>query len=360
RSSLLTQPELPDIKDAFMIMCRDESHRGLGSASGVQKPQLMGLIGEKDNSGVQANMAGANQHITNSTKTMTNVVDISDLNITVGHPNGTIAKINHVGNLKLTNNVVLFDVLVIPEYTVSLLSVNKRIKDSKLHVGFNEHDCVIQDLKKENVLGTGSESGGLYMFDFNCKLPTGSMVYLIKSKDEVFGYFVDFVNLISNQFLKRVKVIRFDNGTEFINNRMDVFLRDKGIVHQTSCAYTPQQNGIAERKHRHHLNVARSLMFQGVLPHMRSLVEIIEHGLNYENQKVRTITALSLAALAEAAAPYGIESFDSVLKPLWKGIRSHCGKVLAAFLKVIGFIIPLMDADYASYYTKEVMVILIR
>ncbi|GKA02168.1 ribonuclease H-like domain-containing protein [Tanacetum coccineum] len=96
------------------------------------------------------------------------------------------------------------------------------------------------------------------------------------------------------------------------------------------------------------------------LPHMRSLVEIIEHGLNDENQKVRTITALSLAALAEAAAPYGIESFDSVLKPLWKGIRSHCGKVLAAFLKAIGFIIPLMDADYASYYTKEVMVILIR
>lgn len=97
-----------------------------------------------------------------------------------------------------------------------------------------------------------------------------------------------------------------------------------------------------------------------VLPHLRSLVEIIEHGLNDENQKVRTITALSLAALAEAAAPYGIESFDSVLKPLWKGIRSHRGKVLAAFLKAIGFIIPLMDAIYASYYTKEVVIILIR
>ncbi|KAF6143364.1 hypothetical protein GIB67_001308 [Kingdonia uniflora] len=97
-----------------------------------------------------------------------------------------------------------------------------------------------------------------------------------------------------------------------------------------------------------------------VLPHLRSLVEIIEHGLNDENQKVRTITALSLASLAEASAPYGIESFDSVLKPLWKGIRSHRGKVLAAFLKAIGFIIPLMDALYASYYTKEVMFILIR
>eukprot|EP00898_Chlorokybus_atmophyticus_P003890 jgi/Chlat1/4501/Chrsp29S04438 len=102
------------------------------------------------------------------------------------------------------------------------------------------------------------------------------------------------------------------------------------------------------------------LMGCAVLPHLRSLVEIIEHGLNDENQKVRTICALALAALAESSAPYGIESFDSVLKPLWKGIRAHRGKVLAAFLKAIGFIIPLMDAMYANYYTKEVMIILIR
>ena len=67
-----------------------------------------------------------------------------------------------------------------------------------------------------------------------------------------------------------------------------------------------------------------------------------------------------MAALAEAAHPYGIESFDSVLKPLWKGIRTHRGKGLAAFLKAIGYIIPLMDAEYANYYTREVMLILIR
>ena len=102
------------------------------------------------------------------------------------------------------------------------------------------------------------------------------------------------------------------------------------------------------------------LMGCAILPHLRSLVEIIEHGLVDEQQKVRTITALGLAALAEAATPYGIESFDSVLKPLWKGIRTHRGKGLAAFLKAIGYLIPLMDAEYANYYTREVMLILIR
>ena len=102
------------------------------------------------------------------------------------------------------------------------------------------------------------------------------------------------------------------------------------------------------------------LMGCAVLPHLKQMVEIIEHGLIDEQQKVRTITALSLAALAEAAHPYGIESFDTVLRPLWKGIRQHTGKGLAAFLKAIGQIIPLMDATYANYYTREAMVVLIR
>ena len=51
---------------------------------------------------------------------------------------------------------------------------------------------------------------------------------------------------------------------------------------------------------------------------------------------------------------------NQVLKPLWKGIRQHRGKGLAAFLKAIGFIIPLMDAEYANYYTREVMIVLLR
>ena len=49
-------------------------------------------------------------------------------------------------------------------------------------------------------------------------------------------------------------------------------------------------------------------------------MDIIEHGLNDERQKVQTITALSLA---EAAAPSGIESFDSVLKPLHGRMSGH-------------------------------------
>jgi len=98
------------------------------------------------------------------------------------------------------------------------------------------------------------------------------------------------------------------------------------------------------------------MMGCAVLPYLQNLVPVncIVHGLSNEQQKVRTMTA-GLAALAKVAAPYGIESFNEVLKPpsLWLSIRLHCGKGLASFLKVTGFIIPLMNPEYALYYMKE-------
>ena len=102
------------------------------------------------------------------------------------------------------------------------------------------------------------------------------------------------------------------------------------------------------------------LMGSAVLPSLTDLVALVARGLEDDNQKVRMVTALAIAALAEAVQPYGIESFDPVLKPLWQGVKTHRGKGLAAFLKAIGFIIPLMDAQYANFYTREVMVVLQR
>lgn len=102
------------------------------------------------------------------------------------------------------------------------------------------------------------------------------------------------------------------------------------------------------------------LMGVAVLPYLRDLVEIVSHGLTDDMQKVKIITALTCAALAEAAHPYGIEGLDSVIRPLWKGAMEQQGKALAAFLKAIGFVIPLMEEKYASHYTRLVMPILLR
>jgi splicing factor 3B subunit 1 len=102
------------------------------------------------------------------------------------------------------------------------------------------------------------------------------------------------------------------------------------------------------------------LMGCAVLPHLKTLVEIIEHGLKDDQQKVRTITALAIAALAEASYPYGIDSFATVIRHLFDGMKQYRGKSLASFFKAIGFIIPLMDTELAARSTKLVIPVLRR
>ncbi|RDY01625.1 putative mitochondrial protein, partial [Mucuna pruriens] len=53
-----------------------------------------------------------------------------------------------------------------------------------------------------------------------------------------------------------------DNGTKFVNLELSKFLKDNGVVHDLMCVNTPQQNGVAEKKNRHLLEVARALLFQ--------------------------------------------------------------------------------------------------
>ena len=102
------------------------------------------------------------------------------------------------------------------------------------------------------------------------------------------------------------------------------------------------------------------LMGCSILPYLKQLVDTIKHGLDDSQKKVKSITALALGSLAEASAPYGIEAFDDVLIPLWKRINEIRDKSLGAFLKAIGFIIPLMDPKHTAQYTKSVMPTLIR
>ncbi|GKA65674.1 ribonuclease H-like domain-containing protein [Tanacetum coccineum] len=117
--------------------------------------------------------SGANQHMTDSDKGLYNVHDISHLKIKVAHPNGTETFISKIGSLKLPNGLILYDVLVIPEYCVTLISVHKLAKDNKIFVAFDESRCYFlnQDLNLKNVLGIGNQCGGLYYLDcegINC------------------------------------------------------------------------------------------------------------------------------------------------------------------------------------------------
>jgi transposase InsO family protein len=63
-----------------------------------------------------------------------------------------------------------------------------------------------------------------------------------------------------NEFDLRIKKIRSDNGTEFKNSQIEGFLKEEDIKHEFSSPYTPQQNGVVERKNRTLLDMARTML----------------------------------------------------------------------------------------------------
>ena len=91
-------------------------------------------------------------------------------------------------------------------------------------------------------------------------------IYMMKHKSEVLRCFQDFHRMVATQFDSKVRILRTDNGAEYVNKEFAAYLSEEGILHQTICPGTPPQNGVAERKNRHLLEVARSLMFQMNVP----------------------------------------------------------------------------------------------
>ena len=88
-------------------------------------------------------------------------------------------------------------------------------------------------------------------------------LYLLKNKSKTRKCIESFYNLVVTQFGVKIKILKSDNGAEFL---MREFFNTKSIIHHKSCVETPEQNGIVERKHQHLLNVACALLFQSSIP----------------------------------------------------------------------------------------------
>ena len=78
----------------------------------------------------------------------------------------------------------------------------------------------------------------------------------MQDKTETQGTLKCFLRRAQNEFELKVKKIRSDNGSEFKNLQVEEFLEEEGIKHEFSAPYTPQKNGVVERKNRTLIDVA--------------------------------------------------------------------------------------------------------
>jgi transposase InsO family protein len=73
-------------------------------------------------------------------------------------------------------------------------------------------------------------------------------VYLLKTKDEALNYFKIYKAEVKNQLVKKIKRFRSDHDGEYFSNEFDLFCTKYGIIHERTPPYSPQSNGVAERK----------------------------------------------------------------------------------------------------------------
>jgi hypothetical protein len=313
--------------------------------------------------------SGASDHICSSLVHFDSYHSIAPVQVRM--PNGTTACANFAGTISLSQSFQVHNVLLVPEFSLNLISVPRLTHNSQCIVLFDGVHCSILEKKCLRMIGSGELVEGLYYlttktkpklasanttspqtYSSNFHIPSQALwhfrlghlsnkrlqvmqhdfpsvildsnsicdichyarhrkspyqhsvnramnkgelihfdiwgpisiqsihghkyfltavddhsrftwIILLKAKSEVSKLVQQFIHMIEKQFDNLVKVVRTDNGPEFL---IPQFYASKGIIHQTSCVDTPQQNGRVERKHQHILNVGRVLLFQSKLP----------------------------------------------------------------------------------------------
>ncbi|KAL2242369.1 UNVERIFIED_CONTAM: Retrovirus-related Pol polyprotein from transposon RE1 [Sesamum indicum] len=175
----------------------------------------------------------------------------------LGH--ASMAAIKHIQECNLSSNSLEMKCEICP-----------KAKQSRIPFKYSDsHTTTPFELVHLDVWGpykTSTLTGCNYVLTILDNYSRSLWTYLLKQKDQVVSTLHTFITMVETQFAAKVKVIRSDNGSEFLNIHCATMCQRLGIIHQTSCVYTPQQNGRIERKHRQLLNIARALMFQAALP----------------------------------------------------------------------------------------------
>ncbi|KAJ0011031.1 hypothetical protein Pint_33410 [Pistacia integerrima] len=181
----------------------------------------------------------------------------------LGHPNSAI--LSHIINSGLLGNKDQFSFPL--SFDCSTCKLGKSKSLSFPSHGSHANRCF--DLIHSDVWGISpviSHANYKYFVTFIDDYTKYTWIYFLRAKSEVLSVFQQFSAYVETRIFLVLKFRSIRGGGEYMSREFHDFLTQKGIVSQRSCPYTPQQNGVAERKNRHLLDVVRTLLLQSSVP----------------------------------------------------------------------------------------------
>ncbi|RVX00633.1 Retrovirus-related Pol polyprotein from transposon TNT 1-94 [Vitis vinifera] len=258
--------------------------------------------------------SGASDHLSGNKDLFSSITTTSDLpTVTLANGSQTVAK--GIGLALPLPSLPLTSVLYTPECPFNLISISKITRTLNCSITFSDKFVTLQDRSTGKTIGIGRESQGLYhltsdsspavcistdapllihnrlghpsLSKFQKMVPRFSTLSSLPCESCQLGKHtrVSFPKRLNNRAKSPFELVHTDVWgpcrtastlgfqyfvtfiDDYSRSQFTSFMSHHGILHQSSCAHTPQQNGVAERKNRHLVETARTLLLHSHIPH---------------------------------------------------------------------------------------------
>ncbi|RVW28759.1 Retrovirus-related Pol polyprotein from transposon TNT 1-94 [Vitis vinifera] len=257
--------------------------------------------------------SGASDHLSGNKDLFSSITTTSDLpTVTLANGSQTVAK--GIGLALPLPSLPLTSVLYTPECPFNLISISKITRTLNCSITFSDKFVTLQDRSTGKTIGIGRESQGLYhltsdsspavcistdapllihnrlghpsLSKFQKMVPRFSTLSSLPCESCQLGKHtrVSFPKRLNNRAKSPFELVHTDVWgpcrtastlgfqyfvtfiDDYSRSQFTSFMSHHGILHQSSCAHTPQQNGVAERKNRHLVETARTLLLHNHVP----------------------------------------------------------------------------------------------
>ncbi|RVW41993.1 Retrovirus-related Pol polyprotein from transposon TNT 1-94 [Vitis vinifera] len=257
--------------------------------------------------------SGASDHLSGNKDLFSSITTTTDLpTVTLANGSQTVAK--GIGLALPLPSLPLTSVLYTPECPFNLISISKITRTLNCSITFSDKFVTLQDRSTGKTIGIGRESQGLYHLTSDsspavcistdapllihnrlghpslskfqkmvprfstlsslpcesCQLGKHTRVSFPKRLNNRASLLLSLSTLMFGGPCRTASTLGFQYFVTFIDDysrsQFTSFMSHHGILHQSSCAHTPQQNGVAERKNRHLVETARTLLLHSHVP----------------------------------------------------------------------------------------------